>query len=190
MKTFFVFILIGIFGISAHCQENNKADFLQLSFTLKEKDICFGDSIEFVAKLTNISKNPIVIDIRRIGSINYFERHISKTEKEPHEEVLFEQGLASHYNPDFLVLQPNKSYTKNLEFVLNDDFFTKNGKYQMEIGYNQILDRKFENTNVWEGTVFSNKIVIFVNKCGKGNYIKSVYPIDKITGAKGGAEAQ
>lgn len=166
MRTLLIIFFINIFVIWASGQEKKEADFLQMSFEIKEKSVCIGGSLNIFVKFTNKGMTPAVIDVNRIGEGSYFERYISKTKRDPNESFTIYPSLTSPYNPNFIILQPMSIYTVNRKFVVNSDFFTKVGRYRMQLGYRQPSERKIENINVWKGVITSNKMTIFIKRCG------------------------
>lgn len=166
MRILLTLTFIGILGIFVNGQEKREKSYLQLSFDIQNKNICIGDSIDVVAKLTNIYKNPVVVDDNQIGSIKIFDRLING-KIDQYKSFGTQQMSPHHSKPNFVILQPKETYKKNLNFIFDNEYFVKAGKYQMQIGYQQRKDEKFESFNVWQGTVFSNKILISTNQCAK-----------------------
>lgn len=165
MNLFIKIFLILLFATMANGQKAAELQKLKLTFKIKKNKVCNKESLNFKAYLTNSSKESLVIDSKRIGSMFFFTRLSS--ENKPDLDNSFATGFLTpfHYKPDFVLLKPNDSYTKAIVFNFNNEFFDFYGDAEMMIGYQQLLTEKFQETNVWIGTIFSNNLNIHLNKC-------------------------
>lgn len=164
-RIFFLTILSALLLFPCLAQVKTESDFLQFFVEIKSKNICFGDSTDIVAKLTNVSKTPIVVDIKQIDYIINFDSSIDKPKQDSFESFSLIKIRSPHSKPDFIILQSGESYVKNLNFIFDNEFFTIPQKYRMRISYGQFSEMKFNNNEVWSGTVKSNEVNIFIKKC-------------------------
>jgi hypothetical protein len=161
MKTFLLLTLISFFGIFAAGQKKIEKAPLKLFFEVDETKFCFGNAVNITAKLRNVSKKPMVVDLNKIGHIKGFD--IDST----NQGMLTGAPIAvgRHYKANFRILQPNESYIKDLKFVFDGEFFKNGRRYSMYIGYEQNRPEKFENIEAWKGIIFSNEVKILMKKC-------------------------
>jgi hypothetical protein len=165
MKVITFLILITLLNIFAIGQESNNRN-LSFFIQTRKKQVCIGDYININARLTNKSEKNLVIDTKKIGlrtSLIWFKSLPNGNSGGSHDFI----GSVSPNSPDYKILRPNQSYSVNLKFVFNKKDFTRTQKYKMQIAYEQDLETKFEDIDVWQGVIDSNKIDIFVNRCKK-----------------------
>lgn len=161
MKILLMFTFIFVLFATANGQETDNFRYVM---SVKKDAFCIGESTEIVGELTNISNAPMVIDVRKVSSGMTFRSVLGQGQFEFF--YLGRGGGSSHYVPDFIILQPNETYKKILKFSFVSIFFKYiPHKYQMNFEYWQSSKTKFENIEVWEGSVQSNKIEVFVTKC-------------------------
>ena len=164
MKIIAIFIFINLFGL---CVAGQEAQENQLNFLIAKeyKQTCFGDSLNIIGKLTNISNNPIVIDTKQIGySANYsWFTKTSKGDAVGSFNLISDVGPG--YQPTFVILKPSESYSKKITLVLDKELFAQSRKYELQIGYGQFFRTQFQNIDVWNGVIKSNEIEITIKKC-------------------------
>ena len=165
MRTISLIVFIIIFNIFVSGQEKKEFDSLKIDFKIKSQSLCFGDSVNITANLINTSKKLVIVDVNLIGSIKYFDRFINKSKKDLSIEIEPDIFPSKHYKPNFIILQPMETYTKNLIFVFNDNFFNRPANYQMQIGYEKSVKTKYEGINIWTGIIYSNTVNLSIKKC-------------------------
>ena len=79
---------------------------LKLHLAAKNPSACLDESHEFLARLKNISRQAVVVDIHRIGSSASFEFIRDKSVS-----MGFGTPYGSHYKPDLVILQPGETYS-------------------------------------------------------------------------------
>lgn len=159
----FIFVLFCL-CVGANGQEEGVAP-LKLIIKVNKRNICFGKPVDFTATLTNISSNPVVIDTKQIGYKTNFSWFVNKSQGIEAESSTTIGHFGRNYEPNLVILQPNESYTENEPFVFDDEVLNKSRNYKMQITYGQFLKNEFNNIDVWNGTVNSNEIDIFIKRC-------------------------
>lgn len=159
MKFLTILVFICFLGVLVKGQKEKSAP-LQLSVEIKDKNVCSGNSAQMNIELKNISSKPVVVDTNAIGKFTYYDRFLNKKRVSKDAFVL---TIESHYEPNFVILQPKEMFTDNMESM----DFTEAGKYKMQIGYKQSRRTEFENNDVWNGLLKSNPLFISVNNCAK-----------------------
>src|SRR5262245_45215492 len=135
MKFFLLLTFICAFAIFSFGQGKKETGSLRLSFEMKTRNICVGDSADIIATVANTGKDPVVVDTNGIGATVYFDRFLNKNKKDLYGSFGIEEGAPSHYKPAFMVLRSGDTYVKDMKFVFSNKLFGKVGKYNMQIGY-------------------------------------------------------
>jgi hypothetical protein len=160
MKLISVFLVLVSFGFT-HVQAGGP---LRFSFEIADRNICIGDSMEFVTRLTNTGKLPVAIDLNLIGTVFDFER-VSPGRKRTF-GIYF--GKPTHYRPRFLILKPEATYSKSGSFDFTREQFPDAGRYKMQIGSSFYgIDKEFEDVRVWDGTIYSKKKPVSIINCSE-----------------------
>lgn len=172
MKILLILTSIFFFTLTANGQEKKETDYFKFTFSLKQDVLCIGDSTEIFAEITNISNAPMVIDAKEL----FFMMRFVTLSYQPKEDsvisfILFNgMSIASHpptnfIENDFIILQPNETYKKSLEYKFNNSLFTKTQKYKMQLFYGQYEETKFKDIDVWNGSIESNEVIISIKNC-------------------------
>jgi hypothetical protein len=133
---------------------------LKLHLAAKNSSACLDESHEFLARLKNISRQPVIVDVHRIGSSASFEFI-----RDNSVSMGFGTPYGSHYKPDLVILQPGETYSAPTHVDFKSDHFSKTGRYTMQIWYKENRVALFEKNDAWQGTVRSNKITLDVRNC-------------------------
>lgn len=166
MKIIVLFVSIFFLNFSVIGQESNSLP-LKLSISLTEKQVCFGNLSQLIVRLTNTTKEPIIIDTKRIGYETNFIWSENVSKGNAGGAVTFINDVSQDYKPAFLLLKPQESYSEIKSFLFDKMLFSKPRNYRMQISYGQFLKTKYEDVQVWRGVIESNEISVFVKKCGK-----------------------
>ena len=141
------------------------SDYLRLRVSLVSPSICLGENLRIRITLINQSDKSIVIDTKSIlyrlsfSSIRLISGRVTSSNK----TEIGDKSAESKGN--YLMLKPNKSYKIKTTLSLKDDFFEKDGEYNMRIAYGQFSTTFFESLPVWKGVVESDVVVFTLKPC-------------------------
>jgi len=171
VKTLIV-VLLFAYAILAQNIKNDAQ--LRLDLKLVSKQVCMGKPLVVSALLTNRTEDDIIINTGQIGYSTGFISFISYKDGGIGGEAFHIIGNNSDgRNPKFVVISPNKTYSQELSFILDSEFFRARRSYKMQIGYAQFKPQTYQNQNVWEGQVESNEIKFQIQHCKKINLTKT-----------------
>lgn len=167
MKVIFlvIFICFSLVAVVIGQKEDEKKEdrSLRLFIRTNKQTVCFGKPIRFSSRLSNVGKDTIIIDTKRIGYRTSYSWFNSKPK--------FEGGYSGSIGhspgekPNFVVLRPKESFAEESWMVIEDKKFSKRQKFKIQIAYGQFSEARFENSNVWRGVIDSNEMDIFLKKC-------------------------
>jgi hypothetical protein len=154
---------------------------LRYTISSGRHNICLGQSVKFTRRITNITKNPVVIEKNFLG----YSSTIGQMPKAPAVKKLKSGGysggevsgtMARHstgdpgpgYKPQYIVLRPGESYQANSEYTFGGDKFFERGRgYKARFTYGHFFEEQFQGIPVWRGTADSNEVKISIRNCRK-----------------------
>ncbi len=149
------FLLAFLITSNSFAQEKQNSPLSFKAFFVKVSKT--KDEILIKVRLRNTSRNNVIIDRNSIGyGVSFTNENGGMFSKRVE--------IGSGYQGDFLILKPQEIYetirTVKLQDDLQEDFFKSDGKYTMKVTYGQFTESVFKESQVWEGTVESNKLII------------------------------
>ena len=165
MRSFLLLVILAAASIPIIGQSKKSASGLKLTLEIHNDSVCSGESVQIFATLTNKGRKPTVVDPNGIAAFRIFDRVNRKTGKiDTGASFASESGRPSHYKPKYFVLKSGTSYSRTLETSIDREDFLS-GKYRMQVGYKQTSISTFENKEVWNGIVYSNRVFLVVKNC-------------------------
>ncbi|MBA2380455.1 MAG: hypothetical protein H0V76_12875 [Blastocatellia bacterium] len=148
---FFALILVSC-NAAVYGQDEEKGP-LKLTIKLDAKKVCVGDSLNVAVTLKNISKHAVVIDPKMIGNRSSLSWSTATSTGSRGGAVTAIGHQGRHIKPDFVVLEPGKSYRTDTQYTFDEKDIVASPNYSLEIGYGQTSDSVFNGLEVWRGFV-------------------------------------
>jgi hypothetical protein len=167
--------------VYAASQEQSKSDIkkhttpLTFRIELSRKKRCQESCVAVTAEVVNESDEALAIDTNGLR----YQIALDKLRTLPQGSTSRSLTMQGDYGPDqyneatYKVLGPRESYKQTFSIPFAGEFFNDTGNYRFSVTYGQFREFRFKGAKLFKGTVKSNEIDFFIQRCGAERIAKS-----------------
>jgi hypothetical protein len=138
---------------------------MELKLTHEKRSVCVGEPLKLFVRITNRNEIPIVIDAKGIGYKTTLSWDANKDRGNEGGSSTSISHVGTDYVPDFIVLRPNENYIVTIRYLLDDNLFKEDRKYELSVSYGYFGESLYKEIPVLQEVVESNKAKVAFKPC-------------------------
>lgn len=165
--TFLCFLVLSglLSGFPIYGQNSAERKSGSLEIATWVTDACSDDGIRLGVRVTNFSRKLIVIDTLAIGDMISFSTIRVEAGGVTSSNKTLINDHDKDYKPNFVVLDPGRSFDSSLVVSKKDDFFEGVNELRLTIFYRQYLTRKHLGVRAWVGSIEADPLAVDLESC-------------------------